>query len=247
MKSRTFLGVVLIPLLTVAVVPGCWSLNYPMRPTITIMAGSPEPLSGVGDYVPDYTNERRDISSANLFVIEDDNFGCPDYNNSYSNFTFPRNKPVVLMLPYLGTDSPCHEFFKAFTARHEYGASGLIFRYDRSDTQGGQLVNRPSGNSKLDDITVVTMQLGYIPGLVYRPGSVFIPRVSIIAHYHQFQTSQTFYFIVFAFCILMLLSCLWFVMSYIKRCHYNVQRRRRRVMLNLDLAGLMLPFFPLYR
>lgn len=231
MKSTTLLTVVLVPFLTV--VPGCHSLNYPTRPTITIMAGN-DHLSAVGEYDPDYTNERRDVSRANLFVIEDPNFGCPNYNTSH-NLTFPRDKPMVLMLPYLGANSPCHEFFKAQTARNMWGASGLIFRYDRTDVQGGQLGNRPGGSSKLDDITVVTMQLGYsyTPDLI-RSG--FIPRVSIIAHYHQFQTSQTFYFIVFAFCILMLLSCLWFVMSYIKRCHYNVQRRRRRVGLNHYLA-----------
>ena len=205
-----------------AVVPGSSSLYYSMRPRVTISPGpgDREEFSAVGDYDPDYvSSSRKNVPSADLYVIEDRWFGCP--GNHSNNVTLPSTGYFVVMLPYLGVDSPCSEYEKARTIRSVWGASGLIFRYEPGDPQGGQLSNRPPSSSTLSGITIVVLQLQYSPP----KGAT----VSITAEYHQFQTSQTFYFIVFAFCILMLLSCLWFVMSYIKRCHYNVQRRRRRV------------------
>lgn len=206
----------------VAVVPGCSSLYYSMRPKVTISPGpgDRDEISAVGEYDPDYVSgSRKNVPSANLYVIDDREFGCPGYN--HTNITLPSTGYFVMMLPYLGVNSPCLEYEKAQTIRNLWGASGLIFRYELGDPQGGQLRDRPSRSPTLSGITIVVVQLQYKPP----KGAT----VSITAEYHQFQTSQTFYFIVFAFCILMLLSCLWFVMSYIKRCHYNVQRRRRRV------------------
>lgn len=45
----------------------------------------------------------------------------------------------------------------------------------------------------------------------------------------SFPNSQTFYFIVFSFSLLMVLSCSWFLLSYVKRCQHNLRSRRRRV------------------
>jgi hypothetical protein len=212
----------LAALLALMAVPGCLSF-YPKRPTITIEAGSFR-VSEVGDYHLDYTTVTRAVSYVPLYVIDDPSFGCPGYDISNITSTLP-SKDFALMVPNLGANSPCLEFYKARTAMR-LGASGLIFQYG---PQGGWLGERPPQVKKLSGITVVTVELTFTPALVYQPGVDPDTTVSIIPHYHQFQTSQTFYFIVFAFCILMLLSCLWFVMSYVKRCHYNIQRRRRRV------------------
>lgn len=211
-----------------AFTPSCSSLYAPRRPTITIVSGQYE-ISVDGDYDPNYATSRSDVKNAPLYQMEDPNFGCPNFDSDSMNFTLPSSRTgFVLMLP-LETNSPCSEYVKARTARLTYGASGLIFRYSPDSPRGGQLRNRPINSEKLSRITIVTMQLedGDVPRY-HTPGQP-PPRVSIEGHYRQFQTSQTFYFIVFAFCILMLLSCLWFLMSYIKRCHYNVQRRRRRI------------------
>lgn len=203
-------------------VPRSLSLYYQMRPTISIMAGSFQ-ASDVGNYDPGYSSTKKDISNAELYVIEDDRFGCPGYYSPAElNITFPQY--FVVMLPFVDSGVPCSEFRKAKTAQ-QWGADAVIFRYDPDDPHNGRLSNKPTDSPQLSGITIVTMELAWNPALLENsPGLV-----SIVAHYHQFQTSQTFYFIVFAFCILMLLSCLWFVMSYMKRCHYIIQRRRRRV------------------
>lgn len=232
--SATLLALVFL----LTTVPKCRSLYYQMRPTISIVAGDYR-FSEVGDYDPDYSSTRKDISSAALYAIDDENVGCPGYSLSEMNITLPsRGSYFVVMLPYVGTNRPCSEFTKAQTARNEWGASGLIFRYDPDDPLDGKLRDRPTQSQQLSGITIVVVKLALSLSLVDES----IPFVSIMAHYHQFQASQTFYFIVFAFCILMLLSCLWFVMSYIKRCHYNVQRRQRRVSNSLPTGTIGINF-----
>lgn len=233
MQRTKLLLTAVLSLLTL--VPECSSLYYQVRPTIVISAVGAAPKTVVGEYDPDYTSNAREamnLKNMDLYVIEDINFGCPDYipsNKSHSmyNYTLPaRNSGFVVMLPYRGGGEPCLEYEKAETARNRWGASGVIFRYGPNDPRDGSLADRPDRSLRLTGITIVTMELTLYPALLNRQN---LPTVSITAHYHPFQTSQTFYFIVFAFCILMILSCLWFVMSYIKRCHYSVQRRRRRV------------------
>lgn len=237
-------GIVL--LLTVVTVSKSFATYYQIRPTIAIYKSSQSRpvVSKVGDYDADYSNTRDNIANAMLVVVDDPTFGCPpEYLNDVQdgelspNNTIPvttappalpsRNSYFVVMVPLLGSDSPCPEYEKARTARKMWGAEGIIFRYDPSDPQQGRLERRPNGRSKLSGITVTTMPLERD----FPSSPLDSPTVSITAHYHQFQTTHTFYFIVFAFCILMLLSCLWFVMSYMKRCHHSIQRRRRRVSL----------------
>ena len=219
---------VFLPLLLL--VPNCHCLyRNQMTPVITITAG-PYEVSTDGRYDPDYSNSRRNIESAPLYVLEDENVGCPGYSLSDLNITLPSpNSYFVVMLPYVGTNEPCSEFIKAQTARNVWGASGIIFCYDPDDPRGGTLRDRPSRSPMLSSITIVSMERLLANTPLQEWINTETPYVTIEAKYHQFQTSQTFYFIVFAFCILMLLSCLWFVMSYVKRCHYNIQRRRRRV------------------
>lgn len=233
--SAALLTVVAVLLVTL---PSCRSLYYQVRPTITVRPRSGSSISDVGEYDPDYSNSRKDINDRDLYVIDDPNVGCPGYPLSDLNITLPSSGIFVVMLPYVGSGVPCSEFIKAKTARNEWGADGIIFRYDPGSPSEGRLRDRPTHSQMLSGITIVTMELALRPSLL-NPKENGRPLVSIVAHYHQFQTSQTFYFIVFAFCILMLLSCLWFVMSYIKRCHYNVQRRRRRVSPRVSLRNLV--------
>ena len=49
--------------------------------------------------------------------------------------------------------------------------------------------------------------------------------------YREYPTSQTFYFVVFAFSVLVLLSLTWFTVTYIRRCHDYCTRNRSRVSL----------------
>ena len=212
-------------LLVVTSISESFSLyDYQVRPSITITVGNTRLSRLEGYYDPDYVvSPKRDISRANLIVIDNPCFGCPT-NQSYTcNATLPDvgTEYFVVMVPLQG----CYEYQKFLSALNLWKASGLLFYY--GDSQSGVLRNRPRGTVPLSGITVASVRLSPDQVGLLRKGGL----VSITRRVSPFQTSQTFYFIVFAFCILMFLSCLWFVMSYLKRCHYSMQRRRRRVSL----------------
>ena len=228
MEVTTFLFVALS---LVALTGRCYSLYYEVRPTVAISVPSSDDFQTItrtGEYDPNYSNTKNDIISR-LYVIEDKYSGCPEYFTNIS-LPLPRSSAFVVMLPLLGENSPCHEFLKAKTARNTWGASGVIFQYNPANSQG-VLRHRPSQYKLLSGVTIVALPLSssQYSALLLKQRGGYHPVVHINAQYHQIPASQTFYFIVFAFCILMLLSCLWFVMSYVKRCHYSIQRRRRRV------------------
>ena len=44
-----------------------------------------------------------------------------------------------------------------------------------------------------------------------------------------FDQTTTFYFVMFAFCLLLLLALVWFAFNYLKRCHNVLSRRHARV------------------
>lgn len=44
-----------------------------------------------------------------------------------------------------------------------------------------------------------------------------------------FDQTTTFYFVMFAFCLLLLLALVWFAFNYLKRCHNVLSRRQARV------------------
>ena len=169
-------------------------------------------------------------TSGELILLEDD-FGCPGWS---SNRTFSSN--YILFLRRTG----CSDYEQASTAFHLRPApNGLVFYYT-PDSDRDRLSPKPEDRPKLSTMTVAITKI--YPDDLARldnldPGNPAQVRIS--GHYHQnFRTSQTFYFVVFAFCILMLLSCLWFVMSYMRRCHHSCRNRQRRVsFLSLIITG----------
>lgn len=48
------------------------------------------------------------------------------------------------------------------------------------------------------------------------------------------RSATTFYFVVFAFTILLLLSLTWFVFNYLKRCHHMYTMKRQRASLHIS-------------
>ena len=204
----------------------CSSFYYQERPLISVQVNSLR-VAMVGDYVYDYAS-RKDIDQADLVIIEDSHFGCPNE----ANYTLPpEGSWFVLMVPFLGINSPCSEYLKAVAASQVWGAAGIIFYYTPGDPQEGKLPRRRAGSPPLQKFSVTKVELtaSKMATIISEVDKGATARVTVMVYSHPLQTTQTFYFIVFAFCILMLLSCLWFVMSYIKRCHYSIQRRRRRV------------------
>lgn len=148
-------------------------------------------------------------------VFVNDGFGCPGNDTD--------SQPLSNSILLLRLTQECTDYQQAIAAQR-LGVQGLIFYYT-PDAVDKSLGSRYA--ERLSDITVVALELGEsdIEDMANSPHA----RIDPIYHKSFFQTSHTFYFVVFAFCILMLLSCLWCILSYIRRCQYNVRNRRRRV------------------
>lgn len=193
------------------------TLYYELVPYITLRAQGLGSKTLIGDFAS--YSDRPNTDELPLVFVPD-GFGCPRWNdtiNTSSNSRFT----LILRLT-----QDCADYEQA-SAAQQLGAEGVIFYYTPGSVYN-TLGPKPNSRSPPLPIAVVSLELEDDDVQVLMANSS--PTVSIQEQYRQsFQTSHTFYFVVFAFCILMLLSCLWFALSYIKKCHYNVQNRRRRV------------------
>ena len=197
-----------------------------------------------GDYIT-YGNN-IDIVMQLLYLVEEPSFGCERSMNDSEIFPSFRTDSVFL-LP--DTSSPCSGYEKSKYARGTLGASGVIF-YRISDEDNasvdnslhterqGRQTSSQSRSSSTATPTVLRLSLlsEQLSEFRSKLGTGSTLQVSIKAQIQQrgFKTSQTFYFVVFAFCILMMLSCSWLLLSYFKRCHYRWRMRRNQVSENVE-------------
>ena len=192
---------------------------YELRAHVEIdIDGSTKTLLG------DFSSYSSYGDTAGQLVLLEDNFGCRGWNSSGTNLVLP--KSYILFL----RRTSCSDYEQASVAYDLRPApKGIVFYYS-SDSERS-LSSKPEGARSLPSVTVAITKID--SDYLVRLENLGDPaQVTVTGHYHQsFRTSQTFYFVVFAFCILMLLSCLWFLMSYMRRCHQSCRNRRRRVSL----------------
>ena len=193
------------------------TLYYELVPYITLRAQGLGSKTLIGDFAS--YSDRRNTDKLPLVFVPD-GFGCPRWNDTIDTSSNSRFTLIVRLT------QDCSDYEQASVAQ-QLGAEGVIFYYTPGSVYN-TLGPKPDSRSPPLPIAVVSLELEDNDVQTLMANSS--PTVSIQEQYRQsFQTSHTFYFVVFAFCILMLLSCLWFALSYIKKCHYNVQNRRRRV------------------
>ena len=195
------------------------------RPRIDITAGTFS-VSRVGEYASNTENIPLDVEAATLLLVEDGNLGCQRVN--VSNITSP---PLVIIEPINAVvltplKGGCSAHTRA-TWAYTHGLPAIVFYYFPS-----QQKTHNHGSNELP-ITVASVQLEESEFNDLKASlapQTDIGRISIEGEYQGiFRKSQTFYFVVFAFCILMTLSCMWFAMSYVKKLRYSMRARRRRV------------------
>lgn len=194
-----------------------------------------------GDYVA--YGGSKDLSKQLLELVEDSSFGCTQTNET-DTILYRVNS--VFLLP--DTSDHCSGFEKMQYVSNAYNAAGVIFYRTPGDNdkapknttpidrQRRQTQTRtPSSNS--GSPTVVRLSLLSEQLLEFRSklrtGSTLQVTIQAEVQQRTFQTSQTFYFVVFAFCILMMLSCSWLLLSYFKRCHYRWRMRRNQASVHV--------------
>ena len=197
------------------------TLYYELRPHVTFKAGRYETMrKGV---FSSYANFKS--ATGEMVYIQSDDFGCSGYNDSADSI--PDGSFVLL----LELTESCSDYEKARYAQNDLGAEAVVF-FHFPDSALSSLTEKPEDDPPLGYITVASILLSESELLeILQQSTARSPlQVEIEGHYYQtFQTSETFYFVVSACCVLLLLSCLWFVISYIKRCHHSFKNRRRRV------------------
>ena len=129
------------------------------------------------------------------------------------------SEPFVVIVP----KTACEDYYQAAYAA-SIGARAVVFYSTQSGTLTSSLpiLGIPvvyTGLSAEDKDTLEVL-LGLENAQV---------TVELIDAYYYYRTQQTFYFVVFAFTMLILLSLVWFVVSYMRRCYDTVRTRRERV------------------
>ena len=209
------------------VIPGGYcSVYWTYRPIVSFTYGtsSISDQTFVGIYA-DYSNYQASVFDSQLELATDNAFGCTSIGIESSNITRPLSfspRPFVIMMPLSYQD--CSDYLKADNAQ-VFGAAGVVFYYlsgsadNRFHSPSRPRINIPVAAIEISEETLRVIQQQLETSNVSIRGD----------HYSNLQTSQTFYFVVFSFCILTILSCLWFVLSYVRKCRTASQRRQRRV------------------
>lgn len=201
---------------------GCCSVYWTYRPIVSFSYGTYD-QTFVGSYA-DYSRYEVSVFDNQLVLAAENAFGCTPASIESSNATIPQSgsRPFVIMMPL--SYSHCSDYEKASKAQ-ELGAVGVVFYYlpnsadNQLHSQSRDGINIPVAVIKISEESLSAIQLQLVTTNVSIRGD----------HYSNLQTSQTFYFVVFSFCILTILSCLWFILSYVRKCRTASQRRQRRV------------------
>ncbi len=207
----------------------CEGLYCTYKPQVTLNIGGSNDgavrTTIVGEYV-DYGRNKISVNKDRFVLVPDAEFGCitnPNTSAIISKAASVKGR-FVLAIP-LG-NKKCSDYKKA-KAGEEAGASGILFYYLPDSSSSSR---RFSNHDPLS-IPVVSIELPEDTLNEILEQQEHNVGVATMMGYccPSLQTSQTFYFVVFTFCILTVLSCLWFLLSYIRRCRLRAQRRRRRV------------------
>ena len=209
----------------------CEGLYCTYRPQVTLNVGNGDSAiqtTIVGEYA-DYGYQRTQVKELTFILLPDYDFGCGSQlnpNTTAALIRAPSTGTFVLMipLPLDNSDTSCSDYTKSVVAQH-FGAAGVLFYYFPSSP--GQLTDEdPPLSIPIAAIELSEESLNSIQEQLEENSGL----VSILGYcYPSIQSSQTFYFVVFTFCILTVLSCLWFMLSYIRRCRLRAAIRRRRV------------------
>lgn len=209
------MSTLLILLMWCWLVRGSLCYSYELRPHVTFSTDSSDSGDAVVGHFASYGQSGTEPVRG-TFVLADETYGCQ--SNSSLPTPLPKGDFIVVI-----SLSSCSDYLQAKKAEED-GTSGVVFYYT-SDS-----VKKSLEKEGRVGVTVVIVELddddlAHIDGEDKQYTHVTIVGMT----YAVFQQSRTFYFIITAFCVLILLSCLWFFTSYARRCKHTLRNRRRQV------------------
>ena len=208
------MSTVLILLMWCWLVRGSLCYSYELRPHVTFATDSSDNGDTLVGHFASYGQSSTEAVRG-AFVLVDETYGC----QSNSSLPTPKGEFIVV-IPL----SSCSDYLQAKKAEED-GTSGVVFYY----TSGSEKTSLEEEDRRVG-----------VPVAIVEPDDDVLSRidgeetqythVSIVGvTYAVFHQSRTFYFIITAFCVLILLSCLWFFTSYARRCKQTLRSRRRQV------------------
>lgn len=210
------MSTLLILLMWCWLVRGSLCYSYELRPHVTFSTDSSDSGDVVVGHFASYGQSGTEPVRG-AFVLADETYGCQ--SNSSLPTPLPKGDFIVVI-----SLSSCSDYLQAKKAEED-GTSGVVFYYTsdsvkKSLEKEARRVRVPVVIVELNDD-----DLAHIDGEDKQYTHVTIVGMT----YAVFQQSRTFYFIITAFCVLILLSCLWFFTSYARRCKHTLRNRRRQV------------------
>ncbi|CAI8051034.1 RING finger protein 150 [Geodia barretti] len=193
------------------------SYTYELKPQVTFGGSGVDSAIVIGSFV---AYGKKESVGREQVALADITYGCPGSNGTLSNTRYGSEFIVVLEL-----SQQCDDYLQAKKARQD-GASGVVFYYSSSSSKSGW----SSGGYDELSIPVVVVELWdeVVDRLTGRQTPKYTNVLIESKNVAVAPQQRTFYFIVTAFCILILLSCLWFFTSYFRRCRYSLRNRRRQ-------------------
>lgn len=139
----------------------------------------------------------------------------------------PRNMSGIPQVPYimLLPLTSCDHYSLAQVAARE-GAKGVLF-YGASTSSSITSYHATRLSIPVAYIQMTENRLAVFRDLLDLKNSTITIRIRYYSA--NPRRSQTFYFVVFAFTVLVLLSLVWFTITYVRRCHSYCSRRYTRV------------------
>lgn len=170
-----------------------------------------------------YSNTSTTYFRGKLYEPPDDLFSC----SKNSNLTAAKvpNVPFMVFLPL--SDCPHTQARIA----EELGAVGIVFHSSKSTSLDSY---HSSLKVLVSVVTLTTHELSSLRGILNFSNTyitVTIKQSSTVP-----SNSHTFYFVVFAFTVLVVLSLAWFFITYARRCYDHYATRRRRVSVIIHVS-----------
>ena len=168
----------------------------------------------VGDFT-EYGKKSTEKTKGRLVSV-DATYGCQGSNSTLEG----ASGAFIAILPL----SDCNDYLQAKKAEQER-AIGVVFYYtsdkDKEWSSGEEDLSIP--------VAVIKVDVDAVGRITGRDAPAYYSVEVEGQLYPVVPQQRTFYFIVTAICILILLSCLWFFTSYFRRCRYSFRNQRRQV------------------
>ena len=197
--------------------------NYHTQYTRTEIYDNIESYSEDYGQLASFSN--KSISSVSGRLYEPDSlFGCTGLD-SYNSTNQTPKRPFIVFLPLL---TNCNPYVQSSYA-DEIGAVGVLF-YSRK-TSKSLTIYHTSLRVLVSLVTLTDDEVTSLKQLLkWNETNITL---DIRESTYSIHKSHTFYFVVFAFSVLILLSVTWFIVTYIRRCHGVCVRKYRRVSLSI--------------